>query len=85
MINVDITVERSTHPDFELFASTMIAGRQWATRGDARHVSAWINDIALAAQAGRDRGVDITLTVDNQAGALLTVDVNNPDPAMAGV
>jgi len=45
---VTVTVERSSHPDYELFASTTVNGRQFAKRGSQAEIDAWYDKVAYA-------------------------------------
>jgi hypothetical protein len=42
---VTVTVERSSHPDYELFASTKVNGRQFAKRGTQTEIDAWYDKV----------------------------------------
>jgi hypothetical protein len=46
---VTATITRSSHPDFELFASTSIGGRQHGCRGDRARVNRWLDELRTAA------------------------------------
>jgi hypothetical protein len=45
---VTVTVKRSSHPDYELFASTKISGGQLAKRGSQAEIDAWYDKVAYA-------------------------------------
>lgn len=52
-MHIVVTVAKSSHPDYDLFAQTTIKGRQLACRGSQAEVDGWYDHIAdLAKQHG---------------------------------
>ncbi len=49
-MELTVTVERSSHPEFDLFASMVVNGRQIATRGNASDIAGWIEEVENAAK-----------------------------------
>ena len=48
---ITVTVQRSSHPEFDLFASATVRGRQVAARGDRARIDAWMSALTAAATA----------------------------------
>lgn len=46
---VTVTIIRSSHPDYEYFASFKLKGKQFAKRGSKAEVDQWVNDITKVA------------------------------------
>lgn len=46
---VTLTIENSSHPDYELFATFKLKGRQFAKRGNRAEINAWVNNITKVA------------------------------------
>lgn len=44
-MELTVTVERSSHPEFDLFASMTVNGRQLAYRGDEKEIAGWIKGL----------------------------------------
>jgi len=57
-MNITVTVTKSSHPDYDLFATTTINGRQFAKRGSQAEIDAWYDKIAIAADK---KGATLTL------------------------
>lgn len=53
-----LLVSRSSHPEFDLFASLDIHGRQIAKRGSRAEIEAWANQVIYACDLH-----EITLTI----------------------
>jgi len=48
-MNITVTVTKSSHPDYDLFGTTTIKGRQLTKRGSQAEIDAWYDTIATAA------------------------------------
>jgi hypothetical protein len=46
-----VTVEPSSHPDYDLFASVTIKGRQFAKRGTEAEIQEWFDSMDILARA----------------------------------